>query len=106
MKTDKSTLVEEQEQVFGAVEATKSADQKTKPKALWPLWAATVALGVLWYLGLSYLAGTLTHESTDDAFIDGHIVSIAPKVSGQVSAVHMTDNELEKKGNLLGETDP
>ena len=61
MKTDKSTLVEEQEQVFGAVEATKSAGQKPKPKALWLLWAATPALGVLWYLGLSYLADTLTH---------------------------------------------
>ena len=105
MKTDKSTLVEEQEQVFGAVEATKSADQKTKPKALWPLWAATVALGVLWYLGLSYLAGTLTHESTDDAFIDCHVVSIAPKVSGQVSVVHVTDNQLVRKGDLLVEID-
>jgi len=106
MKTDKSTLVEEQEQVFGAVEATKSADQKPKPKALWLLRAATLGLGVLWYLGLSYLADTLTHESTDDAFIDGHIVSIAPKVSGQVSAVHVTDNQLVKKGDLLVEIDP
>src|SRR5256884_1442650 len=106
MKTDKSTLVEEQEQVFGAVEATKSAGQKPKPKALWLLWAATVAVGVLWYLGLSYLADTLTHESTDDAFLDGHIVSIAPKVSGQVSAVYVTDNQLVKKGNLLVEIDP
>jgi len=106
MKTDKSTLVEEQEQVFGSAEATKSAGQKPKPKALWLLWAATVALGVLWYLGLSYFADTLTHESTDDAFIDGHIVSIAPKVSGQVSAVHVTDNQLVKKGDLLVEIDP
>ena len=106
MKTDKSTLVEEQEQVFGAVEATKSGGQKPKPKALWLLWAATPALGVLWYLGLGYLADTLTHESTDDAFIDGHVVSIAPKVSGQVSAVHVTDNQLVKKGDLLVEIDP
>ena len=106
MKTDKSTLVEEQEQVFGSAEATKSAGQKPKPKALWLLRAATLGLGVLWYLGLSYFADTLTHESTDDAFIDGHIVSIAPKVSGQVSAVHVTDNQLVKKGDLLVEIDP
>src|SRR5437762_12638744 len=106
MKTDKSTLVEEQEQVFGAVEATKSAGQKPKPKSLWLLWAPTLALGVLWYLGLSYLADTSTPESADGAFIDGHVVSIAPKVAGQISAVHVTDNQLVRKGDLLVEIDP
>src|ERR1700687_860543 len=36
------------------------------------------------------------HESTDDAFIDGHIITIAPKIAGQVLAVHVADNELVK----------
>jgi len=31
-------------------------------------------------------------ESTDDAFIDGHIVQISPRVSALVSAVHIDDN--------------
>ena len=47
-----------------------------------------------------------THESTDDAFIDGHIITIAPKVAGQVTAVHVEDNQLVKAGDVLVEIDP
>ena len=48
----------------------------------------------------------LTHESTDDAFIDAHIVSIAPKIAGKISAVKVNDNQFVKKGQILLEIDP
>jgi multidrug resistance efflux pump len=48
----------------------------------------------------------LTHESTDDAFIAGHIVSIAPRIDGQVSAVHVLDNQMVRSNDLLVEIDP
>ena len=46
------------------------------------------------------------YESTDDAFIDGHIIPISAKVAGQVLAVHVTDNQLLKQGDVLVEIDP
>ena len=49
---------------------------------------------------------TLTHESTDDAFIAGHIVSIAPRIAGQVSAVYVLDNQMVHSNDLLVEIDP
>src|ERR1700691_5639970 len=52
------------------------------------VWPAAIALAILLYLGLALFIDTLTHESTDDAFIAGHIVSIAPRISGQFSAVY------------------
>jgi membrane fusion protein, multidrug efflux system len=70
------------------------------------IWPAAIALAVLLYFGLALLADTLTHESTDDAFIAGHIVSIAPRISGQVSAVHVLDNQLVRSNDLLVEIDP
>ena len=70
------------------------------------LWAAGIVLAVLLFFGLNYLASTYTSESTDDAFITGHIVSIAPRISGQVSAVHVLDNEFVTNGELLVEIDP
>lgn len=70
------------------------------------LWIAGIVLAVLLFFGLSYLASTYTSESTDDAFIAGHIISIAPRISGQVSAVHVLDNELVTNGELLVEMDP
>jgi membrane fusion protein (multidrug efflux system) len=70
------------------------------------LWPAAIALAVLLFFGLSYLFDVLTHESTDDAFIAAHVVSIAPRISGQVAAVHVLDNEMVHSNELLVEIDP
>ena len=69
-------------------------------------WPATAVLAVLLYFALSYLNGFLTHESTDDAFVEGHVVSIAPRISGQVLAVHVLDNQFVHSNDLLVEIDP
>ena len=70
------------------------------------IWPAAIVLAVLLYLGLALLVNTLTHESTDDAFIAGHIVSIAPRIAGQVSAVYVLDNQMVRSNDLLVEIDP
>ncbi|HTV40121.1 MAG TPA: HlyD family secretion protein [Candidatus Sulfotelmatobacter sp.] len=70
------------------------------------IWLGAAAIAALLYYGLNYFAGTLTSETTDDAFIAGHIVSIAPRISGQVSAVHVVDNEFVHSNQLLVEIDP
>ncbi len=82
-----------------------------KPKR--PLFHRTgVVLGAALVLVLAILYTatiffhSLTHENTDDAFIDAHIVSIAPKIAGRISAVHVKDNELVQKDALLLEIDP
>ena len=72
----------------------------------WFLWPATGVLAVLLFFGLDYLVTAFTHESTDDAFITAHVVSIAPRVAGQVSAVHVLDNEMVHSNDLLVEIDP
>ncbi|MGB7745743.1 MAG: HlyD family secretion protein [Verrucomicrobiia bacterium] len=69
-------------------------------------WPATATLAVLLYFALSYLNGFLTHESTDDAFVEGHVVSIAPRISGQVLAVYVLDNQIVHSNELLVEIDP
>ena len=70
------------------------------------LWPAAIALTVLLYFGLKSVADFFTHESTDDAFIAGHVVSIAPRIAGQVAAVHVLDNQLVRSNELLVEIDP
>jgi membrane fusion protein, multidrug efflux system len=66
----------------------------------------TVVLFTLLFLGLRYLAESLTHEWTDDAFLDADVVSLAPKVGGQVKQVHVRNNQAVKAGDLLVEIDP
>ena len=63
--------------------------------------AILVAAGV----GLHYYLYARSHESTDDAFIDGHITAIAPKVASYVSRVYIDDNWHVKQGDLLVELD-
>jgi membrane fusion protein (multidrug efflux system) len=67
---------------------------------------AAIALAVLLYFGIGYLAAIFTHESTDDAFIAGHIVSVAPRIAGQVAAVYVNDNQMVHSNDLLVEIDP
>ncbi len=67
--------------------------------------AAVVVLLLIAYSATIFFHG-LTHESTDDAFIDAHIISVAPKIAGKISAVPVRDNQLVKKGDLLLEIDP
>src|SRR5450432_3208822 len=85
-------------------------DKGAKPPFNWGsplfLWPAELALAVALFFGLDYFIIALTHESTDDAFIAGHIVSIAPRISGQVSAVQVVDNQLVRSNDLLVEIDP
>jgi membrane fusion protein, multidrug efflux system len=43
------------------------------------------------------------YEDTDDAFIDTHIVNVAPQIAGLVIKVLINDNQLVHKGDLLVE---
>jgi membrane fusion protein (multidrug efflux system) len=53
-----------------------------------------------------YLRCVAPYESTDDAFIDGYVTLISPRVPGQVARLAVTDNQEVKAGDLLVEIDP
>jgi membrane fusion protein, multidrug efflux system len=86
----------------------KKNSEATRKKLSSPLFlfSAGIVLAAALYFALHFFIGAMTHESTDDAFIAGHIVSIAPRVSGQVSAVYVLDNQLVRSNDLLVEIDP
>lgn len=56
--------------------------------------------------GVSYYFHSLSFESTDDAFVEGHIVPVSSRVAGHVTKIHVEDNQLVEKGDLLAEIDP
>ena len=80
--------------------------QLAKLNSPWFIWPATIVFAVLLYFGLDYLVAAFTRESTDDAFIAAHVVSVAPRISGQVAAVHVLDNQMVRSNDLLVEIDP
>jgi membrane fusion protein (multidrug efflux system) len=65
--------------------------------------AAVLLIGLTF--GVRYFVYASAHESTDDAFIEGHVIQISPKVTGHIARVYVTDNQHVKKGDLLAEID-
>jgi membrane fusion protein, multidrug efflux system len=70
------------------------------------LLLAAAVLTVGFFYGLDYAVTAFTHESTDDAFLESHIVTVAPRVAGQVQAVLVKENQRVKSGDGLIELDP
>ena len=72
----------------------------------WLLWAAIVAgLAVGGYFLVPLVNTALNTVSTDDAYVNGHVTFLAPRVSGQVKKVLVDDNERVKKGDVLVQLD-
>src|ERR1041385_4768276 len=69
------------------------------------LIAAAVILLLVIVFGVRYWAYARSHETTDDAFVDGHIIQVSPKVSGYVLKVYVSDNQNVNAGDLLAEID-
>jgi len=67
------------------------------------VFAGLTALAVLGVLA----AWALGHgkESTDDAQVEGRVVSVSPRVGGQVEKVLVIDNQSVKQGDLLVQLD-
>jgi membrane fusion protein, multidrug efflux system len=61
---------------------------------------------ILAVVGLYFFAQSMSYQSTDDAFIEGHVTGVAPKIAGKIDKVFIGDNELVKKGDPIAEIDP
>ena len=67
---------------------------------------AAVVLSLGFFYGLRYAVNSYTHEETDDAFLESHMITVAPRVAGQILAVHVKENQRVKTGEPLLELDP
>jgi membrane fusion protein, multidrug efflux system len=68
----------------------------------WLLSAAGVAaLAVAGYFLVPWIDTTLNTESTDDAYVNGHVTMVASRVPGQVAQVFVDDNQRVRRGDLL-----
>jgi membrane fusion protein (multidrug efflux system) len=82
-----------------------------KKRSLWsrhPLGVLTaiVVVIVLLVLTVLFFLNARHFQTTDDAFIDTHLVRIAPRISGRVSRVLVDDNQFVRGGQDLVELDP
>jgi membrane fusion protein (multidrug efflux system) len=62
-------------------------------------------LAVLLVFGIPWVKAMLSTVSTDDAYVNGHVTFVAPRVGGQISRVLVDDNNRVRKGDLLAALD-
>src|SRR3984957_11371303 len=60
---------------------------------------------VLLVFGIPWVKEMLNTVSTDDAYVNGHVTFVAPRVAGQISRVLVDDNNRVHKGDLIAALD-
>src|SRR5213593_1660086 len=74
-------------------------------------WAVWIAVGVgaivAGLFGIHWWTYRLSHSITDDAFVEAHIVNVAPEmVSGRIVLFHVEENDRVEQGQVLAEIEP
>ena len=95
--------VEEAEPISEQPDAEVARRPFYKRRSVIIIAAVVLVLGTIF--GVRYWLYSRSHESTDDAFIDGHIIQVSPKASGYVAKIYVTDNQQVKEGDLIAELD-
>ena len=83
--------------------AAPPANRKRR-RALLVLLAVVLLAGGAWLA--YYLLVARWHQDTDDAYVQGNIVSVTPQTAGTVVAIHAEDGMRVKAGQVLVELDP
>jgi membrane fusion protein (multidrug efflux system) len=69
------------------------------------LAGAVLGLAIGAYFLVPWVVTALNTVSTDDAYVNGHVTFLAPRVAGQVMRVLVDDNYRVKKGDVLVQLD-
>ena len=86
------------------VAAAPEAPKSGKRRIVLPIFLVLAILGGVWaFKNWSY---GRSHESTDNAAVDGHLVPVLAKVSGYVQAVNVRDNDHVTADSALVQIDP
>jgi membrane fusion protein (multidrug efflux system) len=90
----------------GSPSALESPKPSSKRKHRWALVVGAILLLAALAAGGYYYWQSRFYVSTDDAYIQGHPVSVSARVSGNIIGVSVRDNQHVPEGELLVEIDP
>jgi membrane fusion protein, multidrug efflux system len=88
---------------------TTRSGQRAGEGKLKRLFILILSLGIIclaFFLSLRAWNYNEQHPRTDDAVSRANIIGIAPRISGPIIKINVTDNQFVKGGDLLFEIDP
>jgi membrane fusion protein (multidrug efflux system) len=73
-----------------------------------PAKVLVVVLALLAILGIVgyFVRNAFLYEDTDDAQVDGHVMPLSARISGQISEVHVIEGQVVHAGDVLVTIDP
>ncbi len=80
----------------------KKRPEYKKKRVIVPIISAVVLI----LIGIYLAVHATFFQSTDDAFVEGHIIQVAPKVAGQIINLYVDDNQEVKENQIIAEIDP
>jgi membrane fusion protein (multidrug efflux system) len=83
----------------------QEARKSTRKRKLVAGALGVVVVAVLVVFGIPWVKEMFNTVSTDDAYVNGHVTFVAPRVAGQISRVLVDDNNRVRKGDLLAALD-
>jgi membrane fusion protein (multidrug efflux system) len=89
-----------------AGEPEKPTPRPVRKRRPWLIIAAVVLATLIIVFGIPAIDRALNTVSTDDAYVNGYVTFVAPRVSGQVMRVLVDDNNRVRKEDVLVELDP
>lgn len=76
--------------------------QENKDKRIFKKRYISITVGVVALIAFGvWLWNESKYQSTDDAYVESHMVKVAPRVSGQIEEVYITDNQKVKEGDII-----
>lgn len=92
-----------EEEKIETKEHTEESKQDKKKKINKP---TMIGIIILIALGVGYfIHQAILYQSTDDAYVETTTVSVAPRVSGQIVEVMITDNQAVEEGDEIAKID-
>lgn len=70
------------------------------------IWGGVAVLALLLFFGVRYLLWSAHHETTDDAYLAGHVHPISARITDTVQQVLIDDNQHVVQGQTLVILDP
>jgi membrane fusion protein, multidrug efflux system len=86
-------------------DATTSAPHTAAKRPLWMWIVGGIVVVLVLFEGIPLVITAFRTVSTDDAYVNGHVTFVAPRVPGQVVRVLVDDNNRVHKGDLLVQLD-
>lgn len=79
------------------------AEETNKKKI--PIWIIITAVAAVVAVTVMFILNGMKYQSTDDAYVEAHMIQVAPKVTGQIKEVYIQDNQKINEGDIVAEID-